>query len=751
MISSKFRPSVLILDENASEKEKGNFLTDELFLEGIIMRACSAHEVFHSNAFMSKIEGESSAPWEKYKKIQDKVFFNAYAKICCNKDLCDRSDCLKSDSYAAEMVVENFENVKNGIPTENVYIENVKLVRSISGDGNSENIREGIRYICKQTGYTELAFPVRLYGRVMGAFIAGQIIAERNKREWRETIEQKCLAQKYKKEKIEMYRSFANEAKTEKEIEEIVKKVSQAVDDIEKDLKIAYEERQRQFELEQGNIYVELFKRIYKTGKKEIEDANTVYPAAACIEVYRKLGQCIRDCIHKVCSAAGVDKYILYLPDEKNLIENDYKKLKSGEAELDVHALTTENPDKTLLCGQEFVNRYVKKAVQPYDCIIVSRAEGYPIALALCIEEFLQDVEDDEEKRLLRESLSNIFRHIFSYVQIFGIQEKAEYFKAYLDSSMSIMRHELGQSNAGYQTLLEKFKKSVDWYQRNVFDGQSNPIAVVSDEFIENCGNFIKDSEKYLHITKIRVQSTKYLTEFEPKEEKFFYPYEEFLFKWWHIYYKNAEDSNLEFDFPHVTSYDPSRPRMYGDPLMVEQAVYNLTNNAIKYAMQGTKVSLDCKLNADKTKYEIRVKNIGHPISEEEKNTILEYGKRGSNNEKKGSGLGLYLTRQIALAHGGDVECKVKKLSDYNWSLVEAYIKLFEDRNLKHFCKKEELYEKLRKEWGEKKSEIEKCIVRKIPRNAFSPMYVQHHIRQGTAEFEFTFWLPYWKGERIKK
>lgn len=750
MISNNFRPSVLIPGENVSEAEKEGFLTDELFLEGIIMRACSAHEIYYSNTFMVKTESGERAPWEKYKKIQDKVFFNAYAKICSQEKLCDKMDCLRSVSFAAEIVVENFEKLKNGTLTENPYIENVKLVASGSSDCASGYVREGIRYICKQTGYTEIAFPVRLYDRVMGAFIAGQIIAEKNKESWRETIEQKCLEQEYEEEKIKQFKSYAEDTKTDEEIEEIVKKVSQAVDDIEKDLKAVYENRQKQFGLEQGNIYVERFKRNFRTVKKEIENTSTVFPATTCIEIYRKLGQCIRDCICDFCSAAGVDKYALCLPDEKNLTEDDYRRLRSGEMELDIHTLMAENSDSSSLCGEEFVNRYVSNAAYSYDYIIISEADGYPIVLALCIGELLQEVENSEEKEVLRESLSNIFRHIFSYVQTLGIQEKADYFRAYLDSSMSIMRHELGQSNAGYQTLLEKFKTNVTWYARKMYDGQRNSRAEDNNEFLENCGNFIKDSEKYLFTTKIRVNSTKYLTEFEPKEKYFFYPYEEFLFKWWKIYYKNAEDNHLEFKVPYNTRYDPLRPRMYGDPMMVEQAVYNLTNNAIKYAMRGTRVSLDCRLNADKTRYEITVKNISHPISENEERTIFEYGRRGSNNKKNGSGLGLYLTRQIALAHGGNVECKTEKLSDYNWSLLRAYIELYKDKNINYFCKDQELYEKLMKEYDEKRAEIEKCIVREVPLNAFSAMYVQQNIKYGTAEFEFTFWLPHMKGERIK-
>lgn len=742
MISNKFRPSILVpRDENA--EKGGDFLTDELFLEGIIMRTCSDKEIYFSNAFMVKIEdGEKAAP-DKYKKIQDKVFFKAYAKICCREELCKREDCKKGDSYAAEIVAEKLEELKSGTQPENEYIGNVTVVRPSSPDGNRGCAREGIRYICKRTGYTEIAFPVKLYDRIMGAFIVGQIIADEDKDNWCETIRKRCENARYDNKTMKEVKKYVKDAKTEVQIKEIIDNVYNAVDAIEKELITLYENRQKQYGFEQSNIYVERFKHNFMREKKEIEDTTKVLPAVTCIEIYAKLGSCIRDCISDFCHTVGVERYELFLPDEKNLTDNNYDQLRCGEIILQINALIKENPGKTSLCVKEGVGKYVENTNFQYDYVIISEMEGYPVALLLCMEEFLHEIDSEAEKKLLRESLSDIFTHIFSYVQMAGIQAKSEYFRAYLDSSMSIMRHELGQSNAGYQVLLESFRTNATQYFKKASDKQHPSIKENVYTFWVNCDNFIKDSEKYLYTTKIRINSTKYLTEFVPTEKQFFYPYEEFLFKWKHIYNKTAEENNLEFDVPRIAYYDPSRPRMYGDPMMVEQAVYNLTNNAIKYALQGTRVSLDCRLSNDKTRYEITVRNIGHPLSKDELDTIFEYGRRGSNNKKDGSGLGLYLTKQIAVAHEGNVECDMTPLSKYSWPLIRLYMDLYNDKNVKHLCKDPALYEDLEKEWQSKKTEIERYVVCEIPHNEFSAMYVHQNIKNGTAEFKFTFWLPH--------
>lgn len=177
--------------------------------------------------------------------------------------------------------------------------------------------------------------------------------------------------------------------------------------------------------------------------------------------------------------------------------------------------------------------------------------------------------------------------------------------------------------------------------------------------------------------------------------------------------------------------------------MMIEQAAYNLTNNAIKYALPGTTVSLDCSLNRDCDRYEIIVENIGRPLeNESEKDSIFRFGRRGSNNQKKGSGMGLFLTQQIAKAHGGDVTCETERLSEFNWTLLYLYIKYFESKSIR-LCKDEELYHQLIWESKIKQADIKNYITGEIEDNAFTPMYVNQNIRSGTARFKFIFSIPY--------
>lgn len=629
---------------------------------------------------------------------------------------------------------------------DNAYISNIKVIDFPQTGHESMDQRKGIRYICNKTGYTEIACPIRLYDRTMGALIVGQIIEENNLDHWKERITELCNNAGYPQKKIEELLNESTKTKSEEDVQSIISKVSHAVLKIESDLKEVYKNRQGQYSLEQSNNYIEKFKRDLNEKKKGLADTSKVYPVKMCIESYENVGICIRDCVRDICTKIGVETYALFLPDMKNLTDNKYSRLRESQMELNMEQFLREKNSKDILRGEKNINQYITNRVeQNYDYMLISEMEGYPIALLLCLGERLKGISSEDERLLLTECIHDIFQKTFSFAQMAGIEAKSEYFRAYLDSSMSVMRHELGQPNSGYQMLLEQFRIYVERYSKYHAEyDYSLEEEEVFQTFMEHCENMIRNSEEYLYTTKIRMNSTKYLMEFKPKKRQLFYPYEEFLFKWQQIYYKTVKENNLRFEFPIVVLHDPSRPRMYGDPMMIEQAVYNLTNNAMKYAMQGTEVSLDCRLNEDKTKYEIVVKNIGTPFRyPDEDKTIFEYGVRGSNNEKEGSGLGLYLTRQIALGHGGDVICEVAELSEYNWSLIQLYIDFYENGKKRNLCKDKKLYIELKKEWDLKKDDIQKSIVCEIPRTSFTPMYVHQNIRQGTAQFTFRFWIPY--------
>lgn len=93
-----------------------------------------------------------------------------------------------------------------------------------------------------------------------------------------------------------------------------------------------------------------------------------------------------------------------------------------------------------------------------------------------------------------------------------------------------------------------------------------------------------------------------------------------------------------------------------GDMEKIRQVVLNIIDNAIKYTQAG---SISVLLSRDPVTHveRLAVTDTGMGISAEEKEKLFQkFGRgEGGKTNTSGSGLGLYLAKQIAEAHGGRV------------------------------------------------------------------------------------------------
>jgi phosphoserine phosphatase RsbU/P len=91
------------------------------------------------------------------------------------------------------------------------------------------------------------------------------------------------------------------------------------------------------------------------------------------------------------------------------------------------------------------------------------------------------------------------------------------------------------------------------------------------------------------------------------------------------------------------------------DPERITQAVGNLVANAVNHGARGEPVTV--RSEADATRFRISVHNHGKPIPPELVPLLFEPMVRGEEpGASKGVGLGLYIVREIARGHGGQVE-----------------------------------------------------------------------------------------------
>ena len=179
---------------------------------------------------------------------------------------------------------------------------------------------------------------------------------------------------------------------------------------------------------------------------------------------------------------------------------------------------------------------------------------------------------------------------------------------------------------------------------------------------------------------------------------------------------------------------------LFADIVLIEQAIYNLITNALKYSYANTNIYITANTKPDKKNNEISVTSYGYPIEANEGKRIYEMGFRGNyarNSGIAGIGIGMYLVKKIAEAHSGSILYSSELLSDYCIPLIITYAKhkdKLEDIN----DNKVFLSEFNRLELGEITNEV----ISSVPTlKSFSPLYFTRRIGDPTARNRFTLIL----------
>lgn len=108
-----------------------------------------------------------------------------------------------------------------------------------------------------------------------------------------------------------------------------------------------------------------------------------------------------------------------------------------------------------------------------------------------------------------------------------------------------------------------------------------------------------------------------------------------------------------------------------GDANRISQVIINLLSNAVKYSPQQTKVLV--KLQETPDNFTISVVDYGIGISKTSVNKIFERFYRDEameNGNFPGLGIGLYISQQIAKAHGGEITVKSSRNKGSQFTLI---------------------------------------------------------------------------------
>jgi len=102
----------------------------------------------------------------------------------------------------------------------------------------------------------------------------------------------------------------------------------------------------------------------------------------------------------------------------------------------------------------------------------------------------------------------------------------------------------------------------------------------------------------------------------------------------------------------------PERRAVFIDPLAIRRVVQNLLDNAIKFTADGGEVKIS--LSAEREYPKLTVEDFGAGIEQEVLSKLFQPFTQGASGRRYalGSGLGLYLCRQIVEAHQGSISCE---------------------------------------------------------------------------------------------
>ncbi len=110
---------------------------------------------------------------------------------------------------------------------------------------------------------------------------------------------------------------------------------------------------------------------------------------------------------------------------------------------------------------------------------------------------------------------------------------------------------------------------------------------------------------------------------------------------------------NLDFKKPKI-----KLPKVSVDVEKIELAIQNLLENAIKYTSSGGKIAVSLEYDKDKKEITFSVKDTGVGIPQDQQSRVFTKFFRGANvmrMEVEGSGLGLFISKNIVEAHGGKI------------------------------------------------------------------------------------------------
>lgn len=189
----------------------------------------------------------------------------------------------------------------------------------------------------------------------------------------------------------------------------------------------------------------------------------------------------------------------------------------------------------------------------------------------------------------------------------------------------------------------------VKWAYTAVLDGDFGAVAPPQRTILEKAAIANESMIKLVHnlLDAARIEEGRFGYKFERTD---FINYIKKLFEEKKIF---AEKKGIQLTFDLQTKEEIY---LNADPEKLSIAIGNIIDNAVRYTASGGSVKIS--VEADAASAIVKITDTGIGIAPEDQNRLFTKFYRGSNVmhlETEGTGLGLFITKNIVVSHGGEV------------------------------------------------------------------------------------------------
>ena len=523
--------------------------------------------------------------------------------------------------------------------------------------------RSYIEYRCPTVGFVKAVFPIIIEGKILGVLMTGQINMDNelhNRLKKDDFYKDKLTDRDHDLITVDERMKFYTQSDYDKKIKAIIGIVKL----VEKELQESIEKKRNDIVMAHIGSIVSKFKSaLNQPQDMSIESIGDTFWKA------------VRKLVENIVQAFKFSYYIIYADDAPFPVSEDAltKKICYSERE-EIQKSFPENIPKDKL-----------KTIRE-TCIVSSKDDAEDVASILSIS---RETLRDDFRLVLIESpggggailivvgyseacpidheinrpggvLSEGFKHVNNALSLAYTAMMSRRNAAVYTLYMRYQNHEIGQLATGIDgirhhyidAMIDDPKKKLtpgNWNDiRNDFNGFTHQIAIIHDT---SKSQFIFDKD------------------YKPLM-KYIEPYGQLLYKWRNSFLRRCEEKQVRI--PSLWSgFDREKcPPIRGNFELLEQIVYNLITNAIKYSHRGSNIHIEWKDDPSEEKYTVfTVTDYGCSIA-----NIDIYGIYIKSTQLSGSGFGLYIAKKVAQLHGGDLSDnrEADPVSKFNIPLLAA-------------------------------------------------------------------------------